>query len=105
MKGFYLAGLFPSSGRSKFMVLNQRQKPFEVDTLRGEVKPKAIPVFSKNHRYAYADEWEFIEGFSIKDIDVPKNKELRVCINAIWFRWCQKYRRKTEALLIEDMEK
>lgn len=100
MKGFYLAGCFDKGKKPSFMILSQSEKPFKVDSVRGVVEPRGIPSMSKC-RYWFADEWEFLEGYSINEITVKGFKDNPILANAItntlneiWAGWCNKYNRK-----------
>lgn len=96
MKGFYLAGDFSKGRKAGFMILTQSEKPFKIDGLRGSVEPKGIPTMDKR-RYFFADEWEFIEGYTITELNTIN--ELRTTINEIWAGWCEKHHRKYSPLL------
>lgn len=96
MRGFYLAGDFSKGRKAGFMILSQSEKPFKVDVLRGTVEPRGIPTCSKQ-RYWFADEWEFIEGYTISDLN--KLDELRITIDEIWNGWCSKHHRKYSPIL------
>ena len=107
MKGFYLAGSFGKGRKAEFMILPKTQKPFRIDSLRGEVEPRGIPTCSKR-RYFFADEWEFIEGYSISEISEKGARDNPVLANAIigtlnetWAGWCEKHHRKVFNLFEE----
>ena len=104
MKGFYLAGDFSKSRKPAFMILSQSEKPFKVDSLRGTVEPRGISTMSKC-RYFFADDWEFIEGYNITDLNTLD--ELRATIDEIWKGWCNKHHRKYSPILgkLSEVEK
>lgn len=96
--GFYMAGFFDRGRKAK--VIFQREKPFEIDNINGEVNPKAICVMERNRNYVWATNWFFFENKKISDID--KDVDLRKSINLIWEDWCKEHNRKCESVLFED---
>jgi len=98
MKGFYIAGDFSKGRKAGFMILTQSEKPFKIDTLRGTVEPKGIPTMDKR-RYFFADEWEFIEGYTIPELNTVN--ELRSNVNEVWAGWCEKHHRKYSPILLK----
>ena len=100
MKGFYLAGSFDKGRKAEFMILPQSQKPFRIDSLRGEIEPKGIPTCSKR-RYFFANKWEFIRDHNISEISDKGAKdnpalanEVITLLNEIWSMWCEEHHRK-----------
>ena len=90
--GFYLIGFFPKGKMSRFMI--QNEKPFEIDSIEGEITPKCIQAFPVN---VWASEWSFMEGHRISEIN--KDESLKDWINEIWKDWCKKYKRKYEKII------
>lgn len=104
-KGFYLAGEFHGRRKAGFIFLKMSEKPFEVDTLRGTVEPKGIPIFERNRHYMFPDEWEFIENRNISELNT--DDKLREWLDSTWEEWCKKHRRKYEPILgkLKDLQK
>ena len=91
-KGFYLIGDFRKGKKAGYMVLPQKIKPFEIDSVEGRITGKGIPIFDKNIRFMFPKEWYFFEDYKI--IDLNTNDDLIEWANEVWETWCKKYRRK-----------
>jgi hypothetical protein len=74
-------------------------KPFEIDSIRGEIKPRCIGFFKEN--VWFNKSW-YLQGRTIKD--VQNDLELRKEINSIWKDWCEEHRRAYHPLLKEEEE-
>lgn len=102
VKGFYIVGFFDKGLRPKVDFVTQREKPFEIDTVRGEVSGRAFHVFDtrKNApKVLFPREWFFVENCTFKDVE--KDASLRKFLNELWFDWCKKYKRKPQKILID----